>query len=429
MFYNLAKRNLQSQKGRTILTITGISIGVASLMLLISLSNGIKSEIVKNVTGKGPLTQIIVQPKAEKGSFLKLLAPGTSQKITPALISRIESIPHITQIHPEMNYESFSSLQVKIWEQVFQTDTMIFGVPLEYIREDLLDTKKAENLRDWYYPAEPYPAIVSRKIIDLYNFTVAPTNGLPKFTEEDLLGTELTLMPDYSTFFPQLNNKAKEIRVKVIGFSDKVDLVGITLPIKIVKELNLAKNPDYKENYLKLFINVDSAENIKRVSTQIEEYGLTTFSAKEEVNIIESNFKIITLGLTIISMIILLVSGLTIANTFMATVLERRHEIGLLRTLGATKNDIKKIFLSEAALIGFWGGLTGIIIGAVFSKILDYYALQAIPDLTMKPETLFKVELHILAAILVFAVILSIIFAYLPAAKAAKLKPLEALNS
>lgn len=428
MFYNLAKRNLQSQKGRTVLTITGISIGIASLMLMISLSNGIKYEIVKNVTNKGPLTQITVQPKAEKGNFLKLLAPGTSQKITPALISRIESIPHIKQIYPEMNYESFSSLQVKIWDQSFQTDTMIFGVPLEYIREDLLDTNKSENLRDWYYPAEPYPAIVSRKIIDLYNFTVAPTNNLPKFTEEDLVGTELTLLPDYSTFFPQLNENQKKIRVKVVGFSDKVDLVGITMPLKIVKELNKEKKPDYKENYLKLFINVDSAENINRVSSQIEEYGLTTFSSKEEVNIIESNFKIITLGLTIISLIILLVSGLTIANTFMATVLERKHEIGLLRTLGATKKDIKKIFLSEAGLIGFWGGLTGIIIGAVSSKILDHYALKAMPDITMKPETLFKVDLHILIGIWIFAMILSVVFAYLPASKAARLKPLEALT-
>jgi putative ABC transport system permease protein len=423
MYYNLALKNLFSRKVRTALTTLAISVGIASLALLLALSEGLKQAIYQNISGGSSLTQITVQPKNDKKGVIRFLPGDASAALTPEALQKIENISYVTAAYPEMIYGNISSIQVNVLGQGFQSDTMIFGVPYEFIEQDLPGQKSS-----WQNPQSPYPAIISRKILDLYNFTVAPTNSLPNFTEKDISGTKVTILPNQSTFFPSLGTADKFVSVKIEGFSEKTSLLGITLPIDVVRDLNKQRDPNYQEHYLRFFVQVDSAANISAVRDEIEKLGFAASSNLEEVKALENNFKVVTAGLGLISLIILLVSGLMIANTFFAAVAERRHEIGIFRAVGATRADVQKVFLTEAVILGAAGGFAGIIIALVGGFFLNIIALDALPAFTSKPDSIFIHDPLALLYIFAFAVVLSMVFAMIPASKAANLDPLEALT-
>ncbi len=428
MYYKLALNNLKSQKSRTILTLIGIAIGAASLLGIIAFSNGIKNAVIDTISRRGPLTQITVEPPSREGGFLKSLATINSNqdKITPQTISKIKQIPHVANVYPQLNYDNISSLRVNIWDQSFQTDTMIFGLPFEFIKEDLEASPAYQQ--DWQNPAEPYPALVSRNIINLYNLTVAPSNSLPSFSEQDIIGLEFTLLPGQSTFFPTISEDIPSVKARIAGFSDKVDLIGVTLPLEAIRTFN-SQIGRSSENYLKVFVDVDDPKNVEAVTAKIESMDLNAKSTKLEIQVFENNFRIVTVGLGLISAIILLVSGLMIANTYYSSVNERKKEIGLFRALGASRGDIQRIFLAEASLLGMIGGITGVVFAWLGGFIVDAIALSAFPDVTTKPETLLSYDYVTIAGIIVFTIILSVIFAFLPSTVAARMEPLKALST
>jgi len=420
MKYTLAKKNLLSQKSRTILTCTGITIGIASLVAMLSFSFGLKQAIFDTIVKRGPLTEVTVRPESAANTILRFI-PGTTKEITPEQVRELEDLPNVSEITRQISFNNFSSLRINFMNQTFQTDAMVFGIDKNYIADDI------DPDVNWDNPAEPYPAIVSRRIIDLYNLTIAPTGKFPQFNEQDLLGTEFEIIAGQSSILSSPNENAKTLRARIAGFSDKVDLIGVTLPINVVLKLNKQFGIE-NETFSKIYLQADSVVHVDRIMKQVEEMKLSTSSSKKEIQLLENNFQIINVGMTLIAVIILLVAGLTIANTFISSINERKQEIGLLRSLGATKKDIRQIFLTEAVLIGVTGGIAGIIFGIIGSMICDKIALSLLPGTTFRPDTLFQFSPIIFLLAMTFSVILSIIFAYIPASKAAKLDPLEALS-
>lgn len=431
MYYRLAIKNLKSQRLRTVLTTLGLTVGIGSLVVFTGLSAGLREAIYTNILSNGPLTELTVQGKSSGGSLLNLIpTAGTKSRVTPEMMEDIQKIPHVTKVYPEMNYGNVSSLQISIAGQTFQTDTMIFGLPTEYIQDTL---KTPQQKEDWdnalqNYPGTHYPAIISRRIIDIYNFTVAASSKLPHLTEKDLTGLGLVVLPDESTFLNNANTTSNPVLAKLTGFSDKTSLVGVTLPLDVVRKLNKDHDPNYQENYLRLYVQTDAAEHTEEVQKAIETMGLDVTSAQQQIKAFEQNFRFVNLGLNMISLVILIVAGLMIANTFFSAASERRGEIGIFRALGATRGNIQMMFLTEAALLGIIGGVIGIVLGLIGEVIMNTVALNILPDVTGKPLSIFSNDPVTLCGIFVFSILLSTIFAFIPASRAAHLEPLEALN-
>ena len=423
MYYRLALKNLKSRKSRTALTAAGIAIGICALVLMLALSEGLKAAAFRQTGGESVLTELTVQTKSRPGSLLKLIPLDENNKITPQVLEKIKSLPHVSAVYPEMIYGNISSLQVNWLGEGLQTDTMVFGVPYDFIAGDYNGTSES-----WDNAKSPYPALVSKKIIDIYNFTVAPASGLPVLGEKDLNSIDVSILPDVSTFFPRQSETKNAVPARIVGFSDRTSLVGITIPLKTVLEMNRQRDSAYKESYLRLHLRIDKAENVESVRQKINGLGFDAVSPLEEVKAISENFLVVEMGLTSIGLIILLVAGLMIASTFLSAVSERKHDIGLYRALGATRSDIKKIFLAEASVIGLLGGICGIVAGIAGGLLLNKSILDSLPEISFKPGTLFIYDPLTMVFVLAFGVLLSTIFAYLPALAAARLNPLEALS-
>ena len=403
---------------KNLLSILSITIATTALLSFLALQNGIEQASFSDLESRNPLTQITVQPPNNAG-LMNIL--GRNQgSITPETIAAIADLSDVKAVYPELQFNNFASLEVDLLGFSLITDAMIFGVPEGFINNDL------QNPKDWQRSTEPYPALIPTKILDLYNLAIANPKGLPQIDEESLLGKEITLYPNYSTLFRSGNTKSNALRLEVVGFSDKVNLLGATLPIDLIRQLNADYSEDQSENYLELFVEAKSAAAVPELAAEIEKLGFSTQYFQKNVQEVDAKLKYLRFTLQIISIIILLLAAIAIAATFLAKVAEQRRTIGLYRALGATRPQIRNLILSQALKIGSGSSITGITFGILLSIPLNNLEIQSLA--TLGTQQLFLVQPIQILRTLVFGILLTLLAAVIPAQKAASISPIEALK-
>jgi len=416
---------LNSKKFHKILSISAIAIATVSLLTFLSLSNGIKNNTFSELEKKSPLTQITVRPNMEKTGVISLLSQSKKGKLSAETIDQLKKIDGIKNIYPEIQFNSFASLEAKVLGFEFVTDSMIFGVDEGFISSSIPEDY---NISIWQSEKEPYPAIIPKKLLDIYNFAIAAPQGLPMLGEDQLIGKELTLYPNYSTFFPSMGKESDSLTLSVVGFSDNVNLVGITVPYSLVEKLNKEYAESTDSKFLEIFVETDSADQTETVAKEIEKLNYNTSYYQKNLKDVEAKLAYLGVAIGIISGIIILLAAIAIISTFLARVEEQKKQIGLLRALGAKKSHIRKIILKEAISNSLIGGLIGIIIGIIISFILNKMVVSKLAITTFTPENLFPITPQLIITCLGFSIILTILSAYLPSSRAANTNPIEALK-
>ncbi|MFA6305394.1 MAG: ABC transporter permease [Candidatus Gracilibacteria bacterium] len=420
---SIALRSIIAHRSRTILSILSVAIGVASIFLFVSLINGINKASTEQTAKQNPLNQIVVRPLLDKTGLVSFLTKTEKDRLTDKTIEEIQKIDGIKNIYPEIQFGNFASIEVELTGIGVLTDSMIFGVPYEFIKDEI------PNPEIWEKTEEPYPAILPRKILELYNLSVASPQSLPLLSEKDLIGKEIIFYPRYSTFFGSSeNDKSDKITLKIVGFSDKASLLGPTIPIDTLKTINRYYAPTGNNSYTQLFVETLDQNKTVQVAKEIETLDLSTQYFTKDMKEIQAKISYLSIGLGLITLIILLLSAIAIISTFLSQIAERKKELGLLRALGATRKQIKLLIMSEAGFIGFIGSIFGIGMGILAATIFDKYAIAELKNTIALPETLFLITPNIIIATLAFGVCLSIFTAYIPARFASKVDPITALK-
>lgn len=418
--FTLALKNLLSTKTRTILTLISIIIGIASLSLLLALNEGIKTNIYETLARETPLKQITVKPKTHTFGISRI--GQNVSNIDQEMLEKIKNIEHVQEIHPQIAYKNPASLSVEFLEHEFYTDSLIFGVPKSFIENDLKDPQV------WNLEQTEVPTLIPKKILDLYNYSIATNYGLPILTEEILIGKTIEIHLNASYLSNQLeidNGSSTHFTGKIVGFSDKINLIGITIPYEKVLELN--ENPE-DIKYQQLFITVDDANEVPKVAAKIEEMELHTEYFQKNVQELNLPLKYLKITILLISIIILIIAGLMIISTFLSAVNERVKDIGMMRAIGATKNAINQIFLTESILLGTIGGIFGVLLALLASIIANPLAKKLFEKSTFQPENVFHIKASLIISVIIFSIIFSILSSIYPAYKASKLNPAEALK-
>jgi ABC-type antimicrobial peptide transport system permease subunit len=428
MYLRLSLTNLKAKPLRTALTTSAVLISVTFLTFFNSFQNGLKNYLLKNSLEENPLTQLTVKPAGNGGFGLNPVNLLSKQKLTTETIAEIQKIPHVQSVEPQSTIKGISSLQVNLFGQSFQTDSLLFGAPYQTVASSDL---KAEQ---WQVPAvfdqnHPIPALVSSRLIDLYNYSFASANGLPQLSAQNFIGTEVDILLNQSTFFGGIAPaNAPRLRAKVVGFSPKVKLIGLTIPDQAIDRLNQQYLNEEGKNYPDALVKVDSVSNLDNVKKALQNINLQASSGQDELETINHYFTIFGLALNLISLIVLAVCGLMIASTFLTKVAERTKDIGIMRAIGASAHQIEMLFLTEAALIGLASGIVGYLISLVLAVISNQILQQLLQNLQNKPQNFFEYQPLQFLEILLFTIFFCLLFAYLPAKQAAKLDPLTALS-
>lgn len=278
----------------------------------------------------------------------------------------------------------------------------------------------------------PIPAIFSPFLIEVFNSSAASALGLQPIDGTDaLLGVQFRIQLGDSYFTDDLPKEVQAVkRAEIVGFSDKAQDFGLTMPLSYVRAINLRyKGRDAADNYNTFILETAGNEDVSNLIAEVEDRGFTLGRKSRDARKAADLLFILTVVFSFISVVIMFVAAVNITHTFLTLVTERRHEIGIMRAVGATRWDVRLLILLEATFLGLFGGALGNLVSYGFSRLVNVAAAEFLEGIPFKPDDFFHYDWQIIAGAMAFAWVFCMLGAFLPANRAAKLDPAVVLTS
>jgi len=191
----------------------------------------------------------------------------------------------------------------------------------------------------------------------------------------------------------------------------------------------LAAAPDSSgRTFNSLVVRVASPNDVEAVETFVKQQGFGVFSLLDVTRNLRRFFAVIDLFLGIFGSLALAVASLGIMNTLVMAILERRREIGIMKALGASDGDVKRLFFAEAAAMGILGGMFGVWLGWLLGRIINFGTRIYLQHQQLPSEDVWLVPWWLVAGAIAFAVAVTLVSGLYPAARAARLDPVQALR-
>jgi ABC-type antimicrobial peptide transport system permease subunit len=283
------------------------------------------------------------------------------------------------------------------------------------------------------------PVVLSATVVELYNNQFAKSHGMP-MADKDLVNLLIQTRGLSAMRFSiglgnttisggsrVTNKRPRRIEAVIVGVSKRAMPVGVTVPIQYVERWNKEyMGPEAAAAYSAIIVTLKDQKMLAPFSQWlVDEQGLRLDDNLGER--FATVIFVIRLLFLIISVAILVIAVINIGHNFFIQVSERRREIGIMRAVGATEGDVQLIVLGEAAVIGIVGGLLGIGLALGIGTAWNAYADSNIPRFPFKPASWFEFKTWIWGSALGFSTLFCILGGYLPARRAAKMEPAQAL--
>ena len=427
---DMALRNLWKRKVRTVLTVLGVVIGTASIVVMVSIGIGMNKGFAEQLESWGSLQVINVYPG---GGMVYDEATGNMKQETKEAelnakaVESFKEMEHVEAASPVINeYLYFAAgkyvaeasaigiepgameaLGYKVEEGRALTDgdtkSLVFGGGVEFF-----DPKLSWEMR---YTTEP-PAV-------------------------DVLNEKISVSYDWNYGTRHADKSIKAIKMDAVGktSADGNSSWSVFMPIKELEKIQKARQEweekQYGSNssrsqskeYNEVLVKVDEMDNVQDVQQQIKDMGFRASSLTDQLESMQETTKMLRLVLGAIGAISMLVAAISITNTMVMSIYERTKEIGIMKVIGASLKDIRGLFLAEAAFIGFAGGVIGIILSYLLSFIVNMVASGQ--GSTMQSSIPVWLALGAIA----FATGVGIVAGYVPANRAMKLSALTAIKT
>ncbi len=402
-FFRIAIRSLTRRRLRSWLTMIGIFIGIAAVISLISLGQGMQHAVLDIFEDIGS-DKLFIQPKTTFG----VIGDNTGRNpLTEDDVNFLRSINGVDSL----TYQTMASVKVN-----YQDNTRYFmaaGVPnnnqdeLELMM-DIFATEMGDGR--WIGPGDKTVANIGfhHNTKEYYGGKNLEINS--KFYINDQKFTTAGILePIGSSADDQMIIVPIDTLRDITDIGNRVDF--IILKINEGKDpLEVAENIEYS---LARYRNVDVGKE-----------DFTVLTPEELLASFDTIISIIQAVLIGIALISLFVGGVGIMNTMYTSVLERNKEIGIMKAIGAKNSDIFTIFFIESGILGLFGGLLGIIIGIGLAKAVEIISEQALGKTFLVAH--FSWELFV--GTLAFAFIVGALAGTLPAIQASKQKPADILR-
>lgn len=384
--------SIKRKKFMFLLNILGVVIGIAAIVALISIGEGMQASIEEAFEDFGA-DKIIVMAGGLQGMAGGF---GSGVSLEEADVKLIERVPGVVKA----SGMTFSQYPIKYRKESIVV--YISGIGAEDAKDFFEDIASVEfESGRIYKKGEDKVVIIGSRVKTAF--------------DKDLkVGDSLEI---------------KGTKFKIVGIMKSIgspqDDNSVTMPLDTYRDL-FGKS----DELTMIYASATDADRAMRVAKDIEEelddkYGEGIFSAitsEQLADQISSIFDMITLVLAGIASISLIVAGVGIANTMMMSIMERTREIGVMKAIGATNYQVMEIFLIESALLGFFGGIFGIVLGTGMSKAISFYGQTFFFAL----NTAVTPQLALFA--LGFSVIVGMLSGAWPARRAAKMNTVDALR-
>ena len=404
-YAKLATNSLQKRRLRTILTMIGIFIGIAAVVSLISLGQGLETAITEEFFQLGAdKIQIAV-----RGPTTGPPGSGSDITLTESDLQVVERVPGVE----------------------VAAGRLIEPIRVEFNnRERFLFVASIPEERDARALVEEISRVQEERIVEGRIL-------LPEDTWQVMMST--TYRDN-----PRFNNRALSVGdriliegrdVQVVGFFERTGNPFIDGSL-VMNEEQVRELLNEPEKFGVIGAQISPGSDMDIVVEAItndlrrhrnlregqEDFNVNT--AEDVLGTLTAILGVVTAVLIGIASISLLVGGIGIMNTMYTSVLERRREIGIMKSIGARNSDVMAVFLIEAAILGFIGGIIGVLLGMSFSFLVQIVSSIALGTTIIQAS--FSWQLIIGA--LLFSMIVGMIAGVFPARQASKLPPVEALR-
>ena len=444
----LAARNLREALLRNSLTTLGVAVGVASLVAMLSLGVGLQTLASQRLTRSGLFDAIFVTSQRDMRGPGRAARNGAIpskevKRLDEETRAELEKLPNVTEVYPQIRFvtdvryekESHTTSVLGLPESS-GTSGSLEGMQGAYFSsgtadEAILQAEFAKELNE-------QPAALLGKSITLRYAERAslPGGNLQSSSPMDLLdaamGGGVSIVP-------------REKQLKIVGITESDPSAGVGgfggarvfLPLKKAESLNVAQPSDLqsflnggtgKPSYLALTVRVKSPKDVAQVQASIRKLGFGTFSLLDATKSLRLVFAVFDLFLGLFGSLALTVASLGIINTLVMAILERRREIGILKALGATDKDVRRLFFAEAGAMGLVGGFLGVALGWLIGMALTWGTTIYLRRRDLPGVKISYVPWWLALGAIAFAVIVSLVAGLYPASRAAKLNPVEALR-
>jgi putative ABC transport system permease protein len=457
----LALRNLRESLLRNSLTTIGISVGVASLVAMLSLGIGLQQLASRRLGKSGLFDTVIVSSRRDLRSMGREEersgpAPGESRILDEAARAEIERLPNVLEAYPDIRF--ITELRYEDKPHL----TTISAMPSSAKSNDAF-----EGMQGSYFSSDTAPEAILQKSFAEELLGKTPKLGAPEPNMADLsgplLGKELVMRyaqrestPSSPTASPSPSSAtggladaaysvvSREQKLKIVGVADldPESMRGPTrakvfLPLKLAEGLHVMQPTDLREVsraatdqpvYSSVSVRVTKPSQVQTVEDRIKKMGFTTFSILDASRSIQQFFRVLDVFLGIFGSLALAVASIGIVNTLVMAILERRREIGIMKAIGASDGDVKKLFFAEAGAMGILGGLVGVALGWGIGKVINAGTNVYLRSLSLPPDNFWAVPWWLVAFAIGFAFLVSLISGLYPAGRAARLDPVQALR-
>jgi putative ABC transport system permease protein len=455
----LAARNLREAVLRNSLTTLGISVGVASLVALLSLGVGLQQLVDRSVARAGLFDTVSVRsrqsaPFGQPGGGRR--NPRNAEDLEPpralddAARKEIAALPNVVEVDPEVRFtaearrEPISQLvMVSGMAPSSQSSGTLDGMSGHFfsgpeVEEAILQGDLAKRLVE---VGQAPNSLLGQEIA----LRFAQRQALPPPSQQASTDApNQAVGPDEEAMgFSIVPSEKKFLVVGITPTSDSGGQVGfnnagIYLPLAVAENLQVVQQGDLRDmarsnaaegkRYAALNIRASSPSAVAQIETTVTHMGFAAFSLIDVTRNLRTFFAIFDMFLGIFGSLALAVASLGIINTLVMAILERRREIGVLKALGAADRDVRQLFFAEAGVMGLAGGLFGVVLGWGIGRAIQFATMIYLKRQGMNPPNIWSVPWWLVFGAIAFAVVVSVASGIYPASRAARLDPVEALR-
>ena len=439
---DLAARNLREALLRNSLTTLGIGVGVASLVAMLSLGVGLQNLATERLSRSGLFNAIFVAPRSNFDGF-----GGRAERSSPPAAAaqpldedarrKLAALPNVDEVYPDIRFPT----EIRYAGNPYPT--VVAGVSPSTRNDGAFEDMKG--------------TFFSGPSADEAILQIEFARRLSPQQPDSLIGQEILLryaerqaLPPDSAGGKAAEGAAgfsivpREKRLRIVGIVEtepgSIGGVGrgrLLIPLEVAETLRAAQTNDLRDllrdtpsqrTYENLTVRVKGASDVKAAEDAIKQMGFTAFSLLDASRNLSVVFAVFDLLLGIFGSLALVVASLGIINTLVMAILERRREIGVLKALGAADRDVRRLFFTEAAVMGFLGGLCGVLLGWLIERSINfgtniYLSRQQLPAIKVA-----AIPWWMVVAAIAFSIAVSLAAGIYPASRAARLDPVEALR-
>lgn len=388
----IAFSNMFYKKLRTTLTVIGVVVGIGAVVFLLAFGYGLRDLVTKQVVDSNSIRTIDIN---QANPAILSLDTATEQKIEA--FNDVESVSRVFSYAGQVDYSNS------------KTGIVVFGTDQQYM-----------DLNAFSLVAGPNVSIEDKNIV-VVNASFLKAIGIKE--PQEILNKKLDIAIQIpKDIRPEGMEGDIEVSLKVASIIESGSGAEVFVSKSIFTENRIDKASQAK-------VLVANKEAVSDLQKRIASLGFTTASPFDTVEQIDQVFGVLNYIFLGFGGIGLVIAVLGMFNTLTITLLERTKEIGLMRTLGARRKDIRRLFILESMGLSFMGGVFGVLTAYGLSRIVNGF-LNSLANSRGLGETIsvFTFRSSLVIQVIVFSALLGLVVVYFPARRAARMSAIEALK-